>query len=529
MVLLTRKMCIFPAGNTLFDLLNNTSNSKDLYLTRNAEHTKKNQRILQNAERLYCKDRLQNILDSVDDGISLVGLDGKFIDTNKASLKQLKMAKEELIGKNVYDIVFPEDRARAIEGSFKVLETGKTVNQVRVMRKDGSWFFAEISTTLICDENNKPSVFLGVTRDISERKKIEEALRESEQLYKTIFDNSDDAFQLVKLQYDEVGQPLSYMFLKVNKAFERLTGRNSSEIVGKQVEAVYPNVEPYWINLYGNIVRTGKSIHQETYHRDLDRWFDVYAFPYAKDQVAALFRDITSRKNLERQLQEKERMAAIGETAGMVGHDLRNPLQSIVSDLYLAQTELKTLPEGQLKVSLNESIQDISEQITYMDKIVSDLQTFVKPIEALKQIVDIKELVESTVEHIDLPSSIQSVLIVEDNLKVVTDPQLLRRVLINLITNAIQAMPDGGKLTIHSSNDGNGHVNIRVEDTGIGIPDDVKPKIFTPLFTTKSKGQGFGLAVCKRTIEAQGGSISFDSQVGKGTQFTVELPLYHGA
>lgn len=465
----------------------------------------------------------------MDDGITLVGLDGKFIDTNRASLKQLGLTKEEVLGKNVYDVVAPEDRQRAIEGSFKVLETGKVVNQVRVQRKDGSCFFAEIATTLIYDADNKPYVFLGVTRDITERKEIEEALRESEQLYRTIFDNSEDAFQLVKVLYDVKGDPSSYVFLKVNSAYESLTGHDSSEIVGKHVEEIYPQAEPYLITIYSDIAKTGKSNHFEIYNKDSQRWYDVYAFPYAKDQVAALFRDITTRKNLERQLQEKERMAAIGETAGMVGHDLRNPLQAIVSELYLAQSELKALPEGQLKASLNESFTDISEQVAYMDKIVSDLQTFVKPLEVYKQIVDLSELAASTVEHVEFPENIEVILNLEEGLKVETDPQLLRRVLINLITNAVQAMPDGGKLTLESSDDGKGHVQISVKDTGIGIPDSIKPKIFTPLFTTKSKGQGFGLAVCKRVIEAQGGSINFESQVSKGTTFMVELPLYKRA
>jgi signal transduction histidine kinase len=102
--------------------------------------------------------------------------------------------------------------------------------------------------------------------------------------------------------------------------------------------------------------------------------------------------------------------------------------------------------------------------------------------------------------------------------------QLLKRVLINLVTNSVQAMPEGGELTIKAqANDEK--VQIIVEDTGTGIPEEIKPKIFTPLFTTKSKGQGFGLAVCKRVIEAQHGKVTFESQVVKGTKFIIELPV----
>jgi signal transduction histidine kinase len=99
----------------------------------------------------------------------------------------------------------------------------------------------------------------------------------------------------------------------------------------------------------------------------------------------------------------------------------------------------------------------------------------------------------------------------------------MKRVFINLVTNAVQAMPKGGNLIITAEKNEN-YDTISLTDTGDGIPEELKPKLFTPLFTTKSKGQGFGLAVCKRIIEAHNGEISFDSEVGKGTTFTVRIP-----
>ena len=226
-----------------------------------------------------------------------------------------------------------------------------------------------------------------------------------------------------------------------------------------------------------------------------------------------------------KKLREVERFAAIGQTAGMVGHDLRNPLQAIIGEVYLAKRELKLLPEGEQKSNLQESIDAIADQIGYMDKIVSDLQTFVKPIEAHKQIINIKEFITSIMLRLSIPPNIAVLLQADDNiLNVNADPQLLKRVLINLVTNAIQAMPKGGKLTLQVKANTPANVEIIVEDTGVGIPDEIKPKIFTPLFTTKSKGQGFGLAVCRRVLEAQGGTIIFESQKDKGTKFKVNLP-----
>jgi signal transduction histidine kinase len=229
-------------------------------------------------------------------------------------------------------------------------------------------------------------------------------------------------------------------------------------------------------------------------------------------------------KSITTKLKEQERMAAIGQTAGMVGHDLRNPLQALIGQAYLLEDELGSLPNGQSKENLKESIQVISEQISYMNKIVSDLQTFVKPVEAKKEQVNIKQLISNVMIGIEIPNGIELQTRVQDSLTVNADPQLLKRVLINLISNAVQAMSNGGTLTITGLIASDGKVLLTVKDTGVGIPEDIKPKIFTPLFTTKSRGQGFGLAVCKRVIEAQGGTITFESQEGKGTEFIIELP-----
>jgi signal transduction histidine kinase len=154
------------------------------------------------------------------------------------------------------------------------------------------------------------------------------------------------------------------------------------------------------------------------------------------------------------------------------------------------------------------------------------LQAFVKPIEVNEQAVNLKQLILGLTAQITMPTNAEMNFQVDENLVADADPQLLKRVLINLITNAEQAVPSGGELTVKAQIIDQGQIQILVKDAGIGIPEEIKPKIFTPLFTTKSKGQGFGLAVCKRVTEAQGGTISYESQVGKGATFMIILPAY---
>jgi signal transduction histidine kinase len=142
-----------------------------------------------------------------------------------------------------------------------------------------------------------------------------------------------------------------------------------------------------------------------------------------------------------------------------------------------------------------------------------------------KKPANLKGLIDAVLSSVVIPTGIAlQTQIAVDFPEIKVDSQLIKRVLINLVNNAVQSMPEGGALTLKSHINPKGQVIVTVEDTGVGIPDRIKPHIFTPLFTTKPRGQGFGLAVCKRVIEAHGGNIVFESQEGKGTKFIIQFP-----
>ncbi|MCW4001482.1 MAG: ATP-binding protein [Candidatus Bathyarchaeota archaeon] len=236
-------------------------------------------------------------------------------------------------------------------------------------------------------------------------------------------------------------------------------------------------------------------------------------------------------KELERVVEEKtlqlknsERLSAIGMTAGMIGHDIRNPLQAIEGDIYLLRTGLDEMPQSSVKEELQESIQGIEDNISYINKIVADLQDFARPLNPSCVQVDFREQVFKTIGGIKFPKNIEIQTDVDIHEPVEVDPEFFRRVLTNLVLNGIQAMPNGGILTVRAL-EKDGNVEVYVGDTGLGIPEEIKPKLFTPMVTTKSKGQGLGLAVVKRLVEALGGTITYTSQKGKGTTFEVRIPL----
>ena len=225
-----------------------------------------------------------------------------------------------------------------------------------------------------------------------------------------------------------------------------------------------------------------------------------------------------------KKLKDAERMAAIGQTAGMVGHDIRNPLQAITSELYLEKLEIDTLPNGEAKNNLLESIQSIEENLFYINKIVADLQDFARPLNPKKEHLNVEKVINEALEMITVPSIVKiTVSIEKDSPQFILDSTFIKRILINLIQNAIQAMPNGGTLTVGVTSQ-KGQTKIEIEDSGEGIPVEVQGKLFTPLMTTKSKGQGFGLAVVKRMTEAMDGTVTFESEKGKGTKFILQFP-----
>lgn len=142
----------------------------------------------------------------------------------------------------------------------------------------------------------------GRVMDLSESKKAAEALKESEKLYRTLFDNSQDGFTITEILYDENGKPVDLVDLKVNEAYEAQTGLKAADILGKRVSEYAPNLEQDWLEIEEEVVKTGKTKHFEKYHLDTNRWYDVYMFPYAKNTFGQLFRDITERKKAEQEI-----------------------------------------------------------------------------------------------------------------------------------------------------------------------------------------------------------------------------------
>jgi len=421
------------------------------------------------------------------------------------------------------NIVHAVDRPSVMRQVPRLWEKGRFTFEYRMRHKDGEYRWIREESNVVHDADGKPVEVNGYWTDITAQKQAELALAESERKYRQLIETAQEGL----FTYDTNG-----MVTFVNPFMSIILGYAPGEMIGKNLLAF---VDEEDVNRVKAGMERRRRGFAETYEVRLIRkdgsriYTSVTVSPIMGEgrEFAgglALLSDITERKRLEAQLAESERLAAIGETTTMVGHDLRNPLQAMTNTLYLVK-RLATSEKAKDKREAVGLVSGLNDTIQYMDKIVSDLQDYARPVGADRVETSLPDLIKATVSNVKIPGNVDVAVDVGDELSnVKLDPALFRRVLTNLILNAVQAMPKGGKLTITGSR-GVESFTVAVQDTGVGIAPENLEKVFKPFFTTKAQGQGLGLAVCKRLTEAQGGTVEVASRVGKGSTFTLRIPI----
>jgi PAS domain S-box-containing protein len=573
-----------------------------LGISRDITGRKKVEEALKESEEKY-----RHLVQFAPTGIYEIDFTGpRFISVNDVMCEMSGYTREELLAKNPFDLLAPESQIRFKQRISKALAGEKIAENVEymVVPKGRQELWAILNVKLI-GQNGRFCGAQVVAHDITQRKKAEDALRESESHIACLLELTDaikflsdsnaiesTASRLLgeHLKADRVGyfkiegddcviengyaplaphlsgrfpvsafgkrlmstyqkgqmvvmnniaeEPLtpeereSYLRIQVQAQISIPLIKNGEFSGGMTVHSITPRVwtpREKWL-LKETAERTWAAIERKKAELDLKRRTEELQNTQIKLEENAIQLEEYSSQMEElaeqraNQLKDAERLAAIGATAGMVGHDIRNPLQAITSDVYLAKLELGTIPESEEKKGVFESLQEIEKNTEYINKIVADLQDFARPLNPNAEETDIKLIIDQLITKIGFPENVKASVNVEDVARIfVADSTFINRIMYNLMNNAVQAMPNGGQLDICVCKKAKDIV-INVKDTGVGIPDAVKGKLFTPMFTTKSKGQGFGLVVIKRMTESLGGTVSFESQEGKGTTFIVRFP-----
>ncbi len=472
---------------------------------------------------------VQTLIEFLHDPFFLMDSDLKLTYVNTGAERVIGKNREQLLGKSI-EKAFPKAEGTSM---YRHLVDGETNSSFREFFKPlGIWIDCSIYSWIDNNNNNNIGVHF---KDVTESVELERRLTQSEQSYRHLVNSIPDPFFALD-------KHLRVTFW--NENVEKLTGTSAKDAIGKHIRQVLPEASgKEHDEIYFSVLFNGKpqnfTMNIKTANSELI--FENYIYSSVRG-LSVLCKDVTEDRRFEAELQrynlqlqqlveertkalkEAERLATIGQTAGMVGHDIRNPLQSIVSNLYLAKAEVEPLADNEAKKRLTESLNSIEEQIFYINKIVTDLQDYARRLKPEMQETEVDKIVDSVFSAVKMPENIfVSRFVQKDAPHIITDASFVMRILTNLVTNAIQAMPKGGKLSVQATCRGN-KIILTVADSGEGIPEEVKPHLFQPLFTTKSKGQGFGLATVKRLTEALKGTISFESELGKGTTFTVQIP-----
>jgi signal transduction histidine kinase len=237
----------------------------------------------------------------------------------------------------------------------------------------------------------------------------------------------------------------------------------------------------------------------------------------AKEKAYALVEQL---REAQEQLVRREKLAVLGQLAGGLGHELRTPLGVIKNTAYFLKMALEK-PEPEVK----ESLEILEKEVAYSERTIRGLLDFARSRLPQRQEVDINQILREVLSSINTPGNIQVVNQAAESLHfIMADPDQLGQVFGNIILNAIQAMPEGGRLTVTADTRDPDWLTISITDTGVGIPEENLEKVFEPLFTGKARGIGLGMSISKTFVKGHGGSIHVQSEIGKGTTFTIKLP-----
>ncbi len=310
----------------------------------------------------------------------------------------------------------------------------------------------------------------------------------------------------------------SMVIKSINQSAENILEVNAGDVINVKFADVFDEPLKGIMN-NSKAVNRGEYLYHTKNNRNIWLGVTVSQLKNAANEAMGLilvFTDLTEVKALQVQVELKKRLTQLGEMSAGIAHELRNPMSVIAG---YAKLLSKKVAETE-----KETVDAILAEISGIDKIISEFLAFAKPTDVNRAALDLKKMIEETSAASHRNDKIKVVINVNNSVPVMADEVLLRQALSNLFINAFEAMPEGGTLDIKLEYFQN-RVELMVKDTGEGIPDDIRQKVFLPFYTSKANGVGLGLAIVQKVIISHGGSIEVDSKVGEGTTFLIILPL----
>ncbi|MCK4772595.1 MAG: PAS domain S-box protein [Candidatus Latescibacteria bacterium] len=508
----------------------------DLIFARDITDRKKAEKELRESE-----DRYSSLFQHSHDAIFLHDTDANILDVNDRALELFGYEKPEMLALKIYELHPPEALDVSREAFKEISREGFTEFEIDFKKKDGEIFPAQVSSSMF-DLGGKRLV-QGAVRDVTERKRTEEALRISESNLRTLFETMVEGVVWVAADGG---------FIRANRAAEQILRLKRADT--EEIRYLSPDWE--MLNEEGMSIQFEESawiraIREKAPVRDAVTgirfpdgtmtWINLTVIPLLDEQErptggVGTFSDITERRQLERQLLQAQKMEAIGRLAGGIAHDFNNILTVISGNVQLGMMSLK---EGD---PLRERLETIQKASGHAEELTRRLLAFGRKQITSPQVLNINEILY------DLKSMVYRIigedieLVIQPGGKVgpiMFDPTQMEQILVNLVVNARDAMPEGGilkvettevvlgedYLRVHPYVETGRYVRVTVSDSGKGMSEETRLHLFEPFFTTKESGSGLGLATVYGIVKQSGGSIEVSSREGVGTTFRIYLPV----
>ena len=476
------------------------------------------------------EERFRFLVKNSSDSLVILGADGKQRYISPASERITGYQVEELLNRPLHTLVHPDDMAAVNSAWLEALaHPEKTVTvQYRHIHKTRDWVFSEAIAQSFMNEPAIAGVIASV-RDITEHKRDEELLRESEDKFRMAFSSSPDAITINRLE--------DGMYVDVNEGFCRTVGYTPDEIIGKTSLEM-----DIWHDLKDR-ERLLERLRQDGICENLEAEFRIKdntlltGLMSAKimtlkgvPHVISITRDITERKKHQKEQLKIEKLESLGILAGGIAHDFNNILTGIMGNISFARLFLDAAHNASPPLAAAEKAAMRAGELAHQ------LLTFARGGEPIKKVVSPHHIIDEALSFVLHGSNVRAEVDIADSVCAFeADEGQISQVLHNIFINATQAMPGGGILKVSADNvdltTGNPvqlppglYVRMTICDQGCGIATDDLKKIFDPYFSTKSAGNGLGLASVYSIVTRHGGHVAVSSELGKGTIFTLFLP-----
>lgn len=459
----------------------------------------------------------------IDDGM-LVGIFSERDYARKVILKG-KSSRALIVGDIMTTSLTTVDPDESIEESMALM-TEKHIRHLPVVDEGQLLGIISVTDVVRAIISEQRLIIEQLESYIRERKKYAETLKSRETELRAVLDTAVDGI----ITIDGSGRIDSF-----NPAAARIFGYEPEEIIGKNVrilmhdsgrerhEQALNAVRQKGVSGLSNLIGRGREV--------LGRRRDGTTFPLyvavsersLGDQLrfTGIVRDLTDFKRMQRKVLQAETLAAIGEMAASIAHEIKNPLAGIGGAIQVLEETMN------LEDPRREVMQEILGQVDRLDKTVRQLLMLSKPWIPDKQPCDLRQLLDKVVTAAKKQEDFQGVQFFfngEDSVEANVDPSLFEQVIWNLLTNSVDAMPSGGKIRFKLDHTPD-FARVSIEDTGAGVPPEFHTRLFRPFFTTKTRGTGLGLSICKKIVDAHEGTIQVSSEQGNGTEVTLSFPL----